>query len=281
MDKAIEYFISNNSTIKECCELFNYKRKELTDEIKKRHYNFKKLKFINVSSIIHNYKYDYSLVKDFDNLHGFVDIVCPKHGVFSQNTFLHKKGHGCQSCAVEYSSNVRNDTKENFIKKAQGKHGNLYTYNNVVYKKTKDKVYITCNLHGDFLQTPNDHLRGKGCLKCAREDVGWSITKWKNKGRNKLAKVYIIKCWDKDESFLKIGRTFNTVKRRFGTYKELPYFWEILKVFESTNYTEIWNKERYFHRKYKDFKYKPLKNFQGQTECFSIELLKELVTAQE
>jgi hypothetical protein len=29
-----------------------------------------------------------------------------------------------------------------------------------------DKVTITCPVHGDYTQSPNDHLKGSGCARC-------------------------------------------------------------------------------------------------------------------
>ena len=35
------------------------------------------------------------------------------------------------------------------------------------YKGTDIKVNIICKTHGEFLQTPHEHLCGCGCQKCA------------------------------------------------------------------------------------------------------------------
>jgi hypothetical protein len=58
---------------------------------------------------------------------------------------------------------------EEFIKKAVSVHGDKYDYSNVQYSKSCEKVEIVCLKHGSFWQTPNNHLRGKGCKKCANE----------------------------------------------------------------------------------------------------------------
>jgi len=42
-----------------------------------------------------------------------------------------------------------------------------YTYLKVNYISAYIKVIITCPIHGDFEQTPNNHLQGRGCPKCA------------------------------------------------------------------------------------------------------------------
>lgn len=62
---------------------------------------------------------------------------------------------------------MRKLTTSEFIKKAISKHSDKYSYKKVVYLKSSNPVLITCNTHGDFLQTPNAHLAGKGCPRCA------------------------------------------------------------------------------------------------------------------
>lgn len=57
-------------------------------------------------------------------------------------------------------------TTDDFIKNASIIHNKKYSYSKVNYNKSSEKVIITCNLHGDFNQTPNKHLQGKGCPKC-------------------------------------------------------------------------------------------------------------------
>lgn len=56
-----------------------------------------------------------------------------------------------------------------FIKKGLVKHNNFYSYGYVEYINSKTKVIITCPVHGNFHQTPADHLRGYGCKKCSND----------------------------------------------------------------------------------------------------------------
>lgn len=53
-----------------------------------------------------------------------------------------------------------------FIEKSNIVHNSFYNYEKTIYKKTKEKVTITCPIHGDFNQTPNMHLSGQGCPEC-------------------------------------------------------------------------------------------------------------------
>jgi hypothetical protein len=48
-------------------------------------------------------------------------------------------------------------------------HGNKYDYRLTVYTTAKSKVKIICSTHGVFEQTPNGHLQGWGCKRCAVE----------------------------------------------------------------------------------------------------------------
>ena len=59
-------------------------------------------------------------------------------------------------------------TTEEFIAKAKAVHGDRYDYSMVEYVNNQTPVNIICPLHGAFEQRPNDHLRGRGCPKCAR-----------------------------------------------------------------------------------------------------------------
>lgn len=58
-------------------------------------------------------------------------------------------------------------TTEDFIKKAKAVHGNKYDYSKTVYVNQKTDVIITCPLHGDFKQRPNNHYMGAGCPVCS------------------------------------------------------------------------------------------------------------------
>ena len=66
---------------------------------------------------------------------------------------------------------MRKKTKEEFIKEATEKHVDKYNYSKVDYIGAKTKVCIICPKpeHGEFWQTPSNHLQGAGCPKCRNE----------------------------------------------------------------------------------------------------------------
>lgn len=62
-------------------------------------------------------------------------------------------------------------TTEVFVEKAKKVHGNTYDYSKVNYINAHTKICIICSEHGEFWQTPNNHLNGKGCPICGRKKV--------------------------------------------------------------------------------------------------------------
>lgn len=59
-------------------------------------------------------------------------------------------------------------TTEEFIEQAKAIHGDKYDYSKLEYKGCKVKVCIICPEHGEFWQTPDNHVNNKqGCPKCA------------------------------------------------------------------------------------------------------------------
>jgi very-short-patch-repair endonuclease len=57
---------------------------------------------------------------------------------------------------------------ELFISKANKIHKNRYDYSKVNYINAKTKVTIICREHGEFYQTPSNHLCNYNCQKCAK-----------------------------------------------------------------------------------------------------------------
>lgn len=49
-------------------------------------------------------------------------------------------------------------------------HGDKYDYSLVEYNNSKKKVKIICKYHGVFTQSPNTHLGGHGCPRCAQHN---------------------------------------------------------------------------------------------------------------
>lgn len=69
---------------------------------------------------------------------------------------------------------MKNNKTNTFIEKANKVHNDFYNYDKTEYENSKQKVIITCPIHGDFEQTPNKHLMGQGCPKCGRDRINAS-----------------------------------------------------------------------------------------------------------
>jgi hypothetical protein len=120
--------------------------------------------FIIQANYLHNNKYQYPNKYIADDIK--LDIVCPYHGIFAQIPSSHLQGCGCPKCAKEHLSNLFRKTHSLFIEKANLIHQNKYQYFEQ-YSGAKKKITITCYIHGSFTQTPDKHLQGNGCPKCA------------------------------------------------------------------------------------------------------------------
>lgn len=119
---------------------------------------------------IHNNHYTYNINQISNSLRkDYIDITCPKHGNFKSTLKNHLKGRGCPACGnIKKGLSKKKNAFKNFVEKSNQIHGNLYDYSKVNYTGVKDEVVIVCSFHGDFLQTPDVHLRGSGCPECGK-----------------------------------------------------------------------------------------------------------------
>lgn len=125
--------------------------------------------FIRKALRVHGDRYDYSnVVYIKSNIK--VEIICrvKGHEPFPQTSHNHLQGHGCSECGGN-----KKLTTEKFIDEANKIHGiGTYNYSKVNYVNYDTEVIITCPKHGDFPQTPANHLKGCGCLICSYDYVG-------------------------------------------------------------------------------------------------------------
>jgi hypothetical protein len=116
--------------------------------------------FIKKATVVHKNKYSYNKVK-YKNNKTKIIITCIKHGDFKQSPADHLKGCGCRKCVGLNPLNTKQ-----FIIRANETHNNKYDYSNAIYKNSRTKIEITCNVHGSFWQKANSHLQGTGCPEC-------------------------------------------------------------------------------------------------------------------
>ena len=135
--------------------------------------NRKKIEsFINQSNVVHNNYYNYNKSVYKNNKENII-ITCPKHGDFIQMPQHHLNGHGCPICAPK-KGNKPNDV---FITQSSKIHDNKYQYSDL-YKGAHIPINILCPTHGTFSQTPNSHLKGRGCPDCQWKNSSKMEKKW-------------------------------------------------------------------------------------------------------
>ena len=136
----------------------------------------------------HGEKFDFSLVEYKGSLHPVI-IICPIHGWINVdiNSFIRSK-HGCTKCgfaAISKATTIRNQSKPKlpkpskpskpskfqlFVEKAVAKYGNRFDYSQVNYVGADIPVTIICPVHGEFKQSPSNHIASlTGCPECGAE----------------------------------------------------------------------------------------------------------------
>lgn len=237
--------------------------------------NNKTKDFITKSKNVHKNKYDY-LDTFYINAKTKVKIKCLKHGTFYQTPNNHLSGKGCRQCATEVTHNKQKYTTKVFVEKCSKIHNKKYDYSQVVYTNSYNKVDIICPIHGIFRQRANHHLQGVGCKKCAFEkNVNFTRSSWVKKYIDTNIVLYVLYVYSDKENFIKLGITGNLKQRiknihHDSNYKIIP----CLKIVG--NPYNVWNLEKWLHRKLSKYKCTPNNVFKGYTECFNIKVLKEI-----
>ncbi len=225
--------------------------------------------FITKANMVHNNKYDYSLV-EYKNNHTKITIVCPNHGEFKQlpNAHLSKK-QGCPKCGGTQKSNT-----EEFIIKAKMVHSDRYKYPESDYIDAHTKIKIMCDTHGGFWQTPTHHLHNKaGCPECKREKLkegkgGYTYEYFNNypERKNNPTAFYIVEIVNGLDNFIKIGITTRTTGSRFssGGYKKMNI--TVLQEYKMTLYDAFCLEQKTL-AELKQYRFYPTLKFDGYTEC--------------
>lgn len=93
-------------------------------------------------------------------------IECPEHGPQEMLPQHHLKGYGCGICGKKQInvSNGRQLTQPQFLERISTISG--LSFNKTIYTTKRNKVIVTCNIHGDYTTTAEVLLKGCGCPKC-------------------------------------------------------------------------------------------------------------------
>lgn len=220
-DYSLVKYVNSHTKIKIACAVHGYFFQTPGAHINQRQgcskcsgkYRLSNKEFVEKAKNIHNGKYVYSLVNYINN-YTKVKIICLLHGEFFQTPNNHLQNHGCPTCA----RNAAFLSIEEFIKRANQVHDFKYSYKNMCYVKTSVEVSITCFIHGEFEQTPNNHLSGQGCPKCGIAARTLTTSEFIKKANNIHDNKYSYNLVDYKHSFIKV----KIVCSIHGPFKQLP-----------------------------------------------------------
>lgn len=184
-------------------------------------------------------------------------IVITQHGLCKVKTANYNKQRELTI------SNAINKTAY-FISECKSIHADKYDYTETEYVSSKKKVTIICPQHGKFKQLPTAHKKGANCPSCA----SLVSREQDNTHTDILVNLYIIRCYDANETFYKIGITAKNVESRFKYKNQLPYEYTILNTYKD-NIDIIHKLEQHLHSSYANVTCRPSKKFAGHTECFN------------
>ena len=89
---------------------------------------------------------------------------CKKCGnIYMKKPSNHLSGQGCPNCAIDNLANIKKKSQERYIKECKDKGYDLPIEE---YVNAHTKIDYRCSKGHIYPQTPDDHLRGKGCPKC-------------------------------------------------------------------------------------------------------------------
>jgi hypothetical protein len=178
------------------------------------------------------------------------------------------------NCGNNFISSI-SDVKQNKRKSCGCKKGNTpnkYTYgdliNGIKFIKTlgtinyAQKAIFECPKCKKEWKSLIANIQQGNTKSCCDKKRGWSRSQWINK--SKKSYLYKVRLFNDNESFIKIGITINTIKKRISY---IPYNYDILKIIEGES-GYIYDLENKTKRLFKKNKYKPLISFKGETECY-------------
>ena len=210
------------------------------------------------------YKYDKCVYKNRRTLVTLYCCTCNEYFEAHIGTYkplgIHTSHTGCPKCAKATVGVKHRSNTADFIAKAEKIHSNKYTYEKVEYTTSKDKVTITCSIHGYFEQEAKGHLQGHGCPSCSKR--GFKVTK--------PGILYYLSVLG--GTAYKIGITNYSVEKRFN--KDDMNIIKIIKVWKFANGQECYDKEQEIIKEYSEYLYSGdnlLKN--GNSELLSKDVL--------
>jgi len=216
--------------------------------------------FIIEANKKYNNKFNYSLIKNYKNINQKSEIICPKHGIFSQRLQDHLRAkYGCPKCYMDEKGKSRKKYNTNsFIKEAKKIWGNKINYEKTKYVRSSYSSTFICKKHNlEYKQYAENHIKGmNGCYKCVKENRKGGVF-----FQNKNAFFYVLKLYnfqkiinnqtviDFDTIGIKIGITHNLKERLQKFKRKTKGDLKLLFVYEGLD-LDIFNIEKKLRKKF-------------------------------
>ena len=160
----------------------------------------------------------------------------------------------CYGCTPKFQFYSDEELKSEM--KKYSSRNDFHVNDNSTYAQACGKDWyedLSQKLWGDPIN-PGGYKRNRFIEACKRNNDGKGI-------------LYLIKCWDKNEMFYKIGITSRSVAQRYAGKWDMPYNYEIIWTIEGDP-GKIWGMEKRIIKETKRIRYQPNTRFDGITECF-------------
>lgn len=117
-----------------------------------------------VKDVFPSYIFDFT---DYKNTRSKIPVICDNGHESQQIVKNILKGHGCNICGNQRSSDKQRRNFDDVIKGFRKVHGDRYDYSLFNYTRNRIPSTIICQKHGEFQQDASSHLKGSGCPKCS------------------------------------------------------------------------------------------------------------------
>lgn len=274
-DKYKKYEIKYDCTIKEYGDTFFILEKDGYDYICQK-YSISKFRF-SVASMTIESRLNYINKTYFKNTN-LLAVDINKGKVLVKNTVTEESVW--QSIYNIKKNQILSLTTKStkYTNKVKELLGDNYDLSDIKVYSTKDVITLNCPEHGEFkLSVVNIIWNGQTmCPKCSYLEKHFGkngfIKNCDKKGRRPL--LYVITFNSEEEIFIKVGITSKDINDRI---KDIPYTASKIKLFTG-DASEIYDIEKFIHKKYSSSSYLPLQNFNGRLECYKEDDLENLET---
>jgi hypothetical protein len=211
-------------------------------------------------------------------------IRCDKHKcdfATTYNRHKHSKYGGCTQCRHGGILESRAKKGYEFLEEARRLWCDKYSYFDVpTYCTSKTQIGIVCRKHGEFYQTVNSHLSGRGCRACGYESKkgkgigGYSYQLFEEypERAKEQGLFYLCEMFNDEYHFLKYGITKTTLGKRFSVHR--TFFYEPIIVVRD-NLFNLFELEQQFRGIFPQHNCKS--HIDGYTETIPISFKREVI----